>query len=323
MENNFFLWAKRLLPLIGIVIFVVLVLHLGFEDISDALLSVSPFYVFAAAVPIVPAMLIRAYAWQLVLREQHISLGFFRVAKILFIGYFYGMITPGYVGQIARVVYVKEETQEPSGKLFVNVFIEMLLRTFSLYLVLVVGAFALLSYFPHLVPLTVLWVGVIVLFSLVFVNPRRGSFVFEWLIVHFVPCRMQGSLSRFVDSFYQDFPRIRVLLVPFVLGLLSWWLIFSLEYLFVIALDLSIPYLSFLLLFPIANVAGFIPISFGGLGTRELTAVIIFSTLFSVSESAVFVVSILGFLITDIYVGLIGFALSLTETRVPIPHGRR
>jgi uncharacterized membrane protein YbhN (UPF0104 family) len=66
-------------------------------------------------------------------------------------------------------------------------------------------------------------------------------------------------------------------------------------------------------LFPIANTAGYLPITFAGLGTRELTAIFIFSTLFAAPEEKIFVVSIMGFLITDILIGFIGFILSLFE----------
>jgi uncharacterized membrane protein YbhN (UPF0104 family) len=73
-----------------------------------------------------------------------------------------------------------------------------------------------------------------------------------------------------------------------------------------------------MLLFPIANVVGFIPITFAGLGTRELTAVILFSSLFLVPEAQIFVVSLLGFILTDIFTGFIGFILSLSETKIKI-----
>ena len=103
-----------------------------------------------------------------------------------------------------------------------------------------------------------------------------------------------------------------------ILGVITWVIIFSQEYILVIALDLDVSYLFFLLLFPVANVVGFIPITFAGLGTRELTAVFIFSTLFMVSEAEIFVVSLLGFIITDIFTGFIGFLVSLTETKISI-----
>ena len=78
---------------------------------------------------------------------------------------------------------------------------------------------------------------------------------------------------------------------------------------------MDIPYVAFLFLFPIATSAGYLPITFAGLGTRELTAIVLFSTLFGVAEEKVFVLSLLGFVITFILLSFVGFLVSLTETR--------
>jgi uncharacterized membrane protein YbhN (UPF0104 family) len=83
-----------------------------------------------------------------------------------------------------------------------------------------------------------------------------------------------------------------------------------------LGLGLQIPYFAFLVLFTIANTAGFIPITFGGLGTRELTAIFIFTTLFSVAKEQILVLSLVGFIITDLFLGFLGFLLSLTESRI-------
>jgi uncharacterized protein (TIRG00374 family) len=151
-----------------------------------------------------------------------------------------------------------------------------------------------------------------------FIKKDRGEKLFHFLIKYIVPNKLKKNLYKFVNTFYDDFPRIKGLIIPVILGIITWIIIFSQEYIIVIALGLDIPYLYFMLLFPIANVVGFIPITFAGLGTRELTAVILFSTLFSVAEAEVFVVSLLGFVVTDVFTGFIGFILSLSETKIKI-----
>jgi uncharacterized membrane protein YbhN (UPF0104 family) len=83
-----------------------------------------------------------------------------------------------------------------------------------------------------------------------------------------------------------------------------------------LGLGLQIPYFAFLLLFPIANTAGFIPITFAGLGTREFTAIFIFTTLYQVAGAQILVLSLVGFIVTDLFLGFLGFILSLTESRI-------
>ena len=106
-------------------------------------------------------------------------------------------------------------------------------------------------------------------------------------------------------------------MAPMILGIFTWIIIFSQEYFVIIALGLDIPYLYFILLFPIANVIGFIPITFAGLGTREAVAIFLFYTVchFNVSPEEILVVSLVGFLLTDIFTGFLGFLASLFENR--------
>ena len=105
------------------------------------------------------------------------------------------------------------------------------------------------------------------------------------------------------------------MIIPFLLSFVTWVIIFSQEYIIVIAIGADIPYLSFLLLFPIANIAGYIPITFAGLGTRDFVSILIFSSLFGVKQSDIFVFTLIGFIVTDIFTGFLGFLVSLTETK--------
>ena len=315
MTKKIFKYAKRLLPLIGIIIFVYLIYRLDIEDIIDAISQISPFYIVLSLVLTIPVVIFRNYAWQLILKEQKIEVSFLTSLKILLIGYFYGTITPGYLGQVMRVPYLKERTGDPYGKIFINVFIETAIRTLSLYVMMVVGALLIIGLFPELFHITFAWIVIFTIILLYFIKKERGEKLLCFLIQYFIPKRAKSHFNRFVDTFYQDFPKIRKLIFPLFLGGFTWIIIFTQEYLIVLGLGLDIPYFYFLLLFPIANTAGFIPITFAGLGTRELTAIFIFSTLFFIAEEKIFVLSILGFLITDISISFIGFLLSLTETR--------
>jgi hypothetical protein len=208
---------------------------------------------------------------------------------------------------------MKEKTHEPYGKLFTNTVIETILHTFSLYIMMILGALLIITVKPELLIITIAWMIVLISILIYFVKKERGEKLFYTLIKYLIPKNLKNHFTRFVDSFYADFPRIKKLILPTVLGSLTWIIIFSQEYLFVIALGLDIPYLYFLLLFPIANTVGFIPITVAGLGTREITSIFLFTTLFNVLPEDILVVSLAGFIMTDLFTGFIGFLLSLTE----------
>lgn len=307
--------VKRYLPLIGIAIFIYLIYALDIEKIIDAILSIPPIFILFSLSLTIPRVIIRNYAWQLIQKEQRIRISFLQSLKVFLIGYFYGSITPAYVGQLMRVPYMKEKTKEPYGKLFVNTVIENVIHTLSLYGMMFFGALLVIGTIPELLTLTTIWIIVLALILLYFIKKERGEKLFFSLVKYLIPKKLKQHFNQFVYTFYTDFPQIKKLIAPFILGLFTWIIIFSQEYIIVLALGLDIPYLYFLLLFPIANFAGFIPITFAGIGTRELTSIFLFSTLYAVTEENVFVFTLLGFIITDVFTGFIGFLASLTEVK--------
>ena len=316
MVKNLLGKLKLILPFIGLGILVYLIYTLDIQKIITAFLSIDFIYVVYALLLTIPLLLIRNVAYQIILKEQKITIGSFGSLKIYLIGIFYGSFTPGYSGQLMRIPYLKEKTGEPFGKLFINTLIDTFVHSFSIYGMIIIGAFLVVGTIPSLLPVTIAWMIGFCLAVIYFTRKERGEKFFRVIITYLIPKKIKPQLNAFVDTFYTDFPRFKAMIIPYLIGILTWVIVFSQEFLILLGLGLDIPYLAFLALYPIANVAGFIPITFGGLGTREFTAILIFTTLFSVTAEQILVLSLVGFCVTDIFLAAIGFLLSLTETRV-------
>ncbi|DAC72759.1 MAG TPA: UPF0104 family protein [Thermoplasmata archaeon] len=307
---------KLVLPFIGLGILAYIIYSLDVHKIITAFISIEPVFIVYALLLTIPLLIIRNATWQIILKEQKIIVGFFVSLKIYLIGVFYGSITPGYYGQLMRVPYLKEKTGEPFGKLFINTIIETLIHSFSLYGMMIIGAVLVSGTLPQLLPITVAWVLGFTVLAIYFTRKDRGEKFFRILINYLIPKKVKPHFNAFVDTFYVDFPSFKAMIPPYILGIITWIIVFSQEYLILMGLGLQIPYLAFLVLFPIANVAGFIPITFAGLGTREFTAILIFTSLYQVTAEQVLVLSLVGFIVTDLFLGFIGFLLSLTESRI-------
>jgi glycosyltransferase 2 family protein len=308
-------WLKFILPFFGLALFIYLIYTLDFEKIVAAFLSIDLRFVIVALLLTIPILIIRIIAWQCINNAQNIHIGSLRLTKVYLIGLFYGIGTPGYVGQLMRIPYMKETTKQPYGKLFVNVVMETYLHSFSLYILMVIGGIVIAGLLPEALIGALLWASVALGLFLFLMKRERGEWLFQRLIRLFLPRKLRGQASAFTNTFYHDFPKLNVLVLPIVLGLVTWVLMLTQEYMIVVGLHLPIPYVYFLVLFPIANTAGFLPISIAGLGTRELTAIALFTTLFAVAPADVFVVSLMGLIVTDGFLALAGFFLSLTEAR--------
>ena len=320
MKRGIFRQAKKLLPLVGVIVLIIIIFSLDVEKIKNAFLQINPVFIVLSLALSVPRILIRNYSWKMIQNEQKIKISYFQSLKYFLIGYFYASSTPGFLGLVMRVPYMKEKTGEPYGKLFVNTFIDVILRQVAIYSMIVGGLFIIFIEFSELeiTKILLIIIGFIILIQAIiiiyFVNKERGERFFNIIVERIIPKKLKNPSFRFVETFYKDFPKIRRLIIPFLLGFITWVIIFSQEYIIVYALGADIPYLSFLLLFPVANIAGYIPVTFAGLGFRELTSIIIFSKLFGVGEEVILVFTLVGFIITDIFIGFVGFLVSLTET---------
>jgi len=319
VKRDFFTYLRRLLPIIGIIILIAIVLLLDINKITESFLSIDPKYIIIALSFTIPKILLFGISWKVLLNEQSIKLSFLLTMKIYLIGVFYGSFTPGFLGHLIRAPYVKEKTNEPYGKIFVNMYMEVALRTIALFLMIMIGTILLVGTYPEFFIVTILIFIATLIIYIYIIKKERGEKLFNFLIKYLIPRRFKDQLYRFIETFYNDFPRLRILAYPLIIGFCIWLVTFTQEYIMVMALGLDIPYILFLVLFPIANIAGYLPIAFGGLGTREFTSILIFTTLFSVSPEDVLVFTLMGFVVTDIAMAIIGFFLSLTETKKHIP----
>src|SRR4030042_401684 len=215
MKGTRFTLLKRILPLIGIIIFIYLFFTLNLEKTTQAFLTIPPLYIILALTLTLPVIFLRTYIWQLINHQQHIHLGFFQTMKIFLIGYFYGTISPGYMGQLIRIPYMKEKTRQPYGKLFVNTFLETTLHTLSLYLMMSIGGLLILTLHPELFQIILIWIIIISVLFFIFINKNRGEKIIYFLIRFLVPKQGKYVCTQFVNTFYTDFPRVRTLLVPF------------------------------------------------------------------------------------------------------------
>lgn len=315
MEEKILKYIKKFLPIIGIIILIIIIINLDLEKIKEAFLSINPILIVVSIVLLLPIMLIKNYVWQIILKEQKINLKFLQSLKIYMIGFFYSSITPGFLGHLMRIPYIKEKTGEPYGKLFVNIFIDTTIRTIAEYLMILVGALIIFGSFPKIFIISILVFVIVGLILYYFIKKERGEKFFNALVKYLIPKKLKDNSYNFIDTFYHDFPKLNRLIIPLILGVFVWIMIFTQEYIVVYAMGISIPYLYFLVIFPIANIAGYLPITIAGLGMREFASIMIFSTLFGVGKEEILVFTLVGFVITDVFPGIIGFLFCLTEAK--------
>ena len=264
----------------------------------EALLRMDFIYVLPSFALISLYLVAQNLKWKYMLRKQGIHLKFWELLRIYLIGVFYGSVTPGKIGTLIRIDYLRKKTGKDIGVCGVSVVMDKLLDILVIFSLAILGTLLIIgSLSPFLSALiTISFITFLTLFFMFMKEgPSRRILRVFWRII--IPKSMKGKTREAYNSFYKNMLSWKDLMIPLFLTILGWILVYSVAFTLSIPLNLGIPYHLFILLFPIASIVGLIPITVSGFGTREATIILLFS-LFGVPEETVFFLSLLTTLVS-------------------------
>lgn len=243
---------------------------------------------------------IRVLKWNALLRSVGIEYNSSTVFRVLLIGMFYGLITPGKSGEVIRAYYLDAEKSKTIPTIIwdklIDIFILILLSVFSIFF---------LFYDTILYYIAILLIAIFISIIAILFNKKLIYYFFNLININ------EKSSKQFIETIH-IIKNDKVLLLKLIIlsiGYYSLNLIISLILLVALKSDAN-PYAIFIL--PIIVLIGNIPLTISGLGLREYIAVICFGIL---GESAVigFSFSIILFLFTTLIPGLIGYIFILRK----------
>jgi len=304
---------KKILPIIGILIFIYIINLIGPNKIFSTLFNFSPIILLLVITLIFLTLLLKNYIWQIILDKQKVSISFFKSLKLILIGRFYGIITPGNLGTYAKVIYLKEETDEPTGKLFVNIIIFQVIDCVAFYIIVLISAILFASENFEIFILVFVYISIMSIIYLIFINKERGEKIINFFIKIFIPKKLKTYFTNFSYTFYKDFPKIKELLYPFGISFIVQISEYTYLYILAIFLGIDISFPLFIVLFTIAAILATMPISIGGLGTREAALILLF-TPFGIAAHKLVAFSLMIFIIS-LFFAFIGFILAIIESK--------
>ena len=307
---------KKLLPIIGLIILIILLLNLDFQKIVNIFSKINPVYSTLSFFAVFPLIFLANFEWQMLLKKQKIKVSYWYTLKNIFIGYFYGFITPGAFGAYTRSIYLSHESKTPLSKCLTNIIIFNTIDYISLLILGLVGAVFISSINPNIFYSILLVIILIIILSYVLLKKEISKNFFTKLIQSKVFATMKDKLEDSIDSIYEDLPRLRDVSIILILSELGWILKFLELFFIAILFSINVPFVYFILIMAVGDVIASIPISIYGLGTREAVLVSLFTaSSFNVLNEAVVSLSIFWFVITWIFPSIIGFFITYFETK--------
>lgn len=307
--------GKKISRLIGILIIIFILSRLNLAEIKEIFLGSNKYYlVLGFALTIIVAF-IKSLRWNYLKRAQKIKYPISDSFAMYCAGALAGIITPGRLGELSKIFYLKNDGCS-YGKSALSVIVDRLFDVFFLVIFATVGMFFFFSLFekeiPYMIGLTVL----VLIFSYLFIKTNLLKKTFLKIFNFLIPIRYQESWQINLRDFMTDLKNLSSKNYLFVLGITIFsWLIYYLQMLiFAKSMNINIPFLYLAISVTIAGIVTMIPISYAGIGTRDLVLITLFSFFLISQESAVAFSSVI--LSTHIIMAILGFIYWLKN---PVP----
>jgi hypothetical protein len=277
------------LKLIGVGLWVYIVLQLDLAGIGEVLQVMNLKWFLLAFIFLAGMFLFKALRWRTVLLLQGVHYGLIKTVGISFVSSFFGLMIPGKMGDIIKVSYVKR-----SGLSVVRGLVSVLLdRVYDLLVLLLFSVFGLV-YFSGMFAAAVRDIGIMLLvlaLAAVFLVAQRERIlsVVNKLLKFALNASSYETISQEWSSFKEEFTAIsKKTVIPMsAFSVLTYLCMFCQFFALACGLGLVAPFLYLGLSLSLATLVSLLPISIGGLGTREAVFILMLGKIAISPESAV------------------------------------
>src|SRR3989344_1969715 len=285
---------KKLLPFLGIALFIYVLYRIGIENLYNSFKSANPYYLLIAIAITFIYTLLQTWKWDLILKRQNININFSELVIMQVKSIFYGVITPGRFGGFIKSYYLKEKINADFGKSISSVLIDRILDTLSVFILAFIGGLFLTNKLLDLSYVLSFGFIFVIAISYIIFNRRITKRLLGFFYNRFMPEKFKQNVKESFYSFYENLPKKTSLIIPFLANFLSWICTYTIAYAVALSLDIKISFFVLITMYSITTVISIIPITVSGLGTREAS-----------------LIALLAFFIAGILPGLIGLIFIL------------
>ena len=273
------------------------------QGFGDTLRSVRIGYFLLSLLGVVIVLGIKSYRWRILIANEGAMYSAYNAFGAYMASDAIGIITPGRIGEIARLYYVRQETDISFYAAFKTIVSD---RIFDFTMLGWFGLSGTLFYFKTFgdYPGIYYALGILALFlfGYVFIINLLGTLL-KFKAVHRLP------IVRFIHESFIAVIRKHALKM-WAITILAYFMFFGFSWLIMISLHLSPSYIDVVFIMSIMSLSTIIPLSVAGFGTREATLVLLFSYYGLASETAISF-SLLHFSAFFLWGGLIGLVFWL------------
>ncbi|MBN2354978.1 flippase-like domain-containing protein [candidate division KSB1 bacterium] len=273
---------------VSVILIYLLLRSIGFDRVRQQIAQASWYGVVLSLSFFIASNFLGALQWHILLRTKKIHLSFGQVLSYYHVGLFFNNFLIGYVGGDAvRVFDVRRSAGREKGALS-TVFFDRFIGFFAMTtLALLAAAILAQRLISSAAILTIVGVFIVWVMAILFLFHKQFARKFSWIFKLLLPKNLHLKAKAFYESLDDYRRRKKLLLQLFLLSLLIQSLRILTHLGAARAIGVSVAWHYFFLFIPIVALAVSMPISIGGLGVREQSAVTLFSQIGVLSAQTV------------------------------------
>ncbi len=290
---------KRLISIaISVAILLIIYSKIDFRGLLTVFTNSDGLWMTVSLGMVVPITLFTSWRLQL-LMPAGATLGFLEANRLILAASTLNMILPSKMGDIAKAYFIKDRGHL-SGSLSLSLVVfEKTCDMLSLLLWCVLG----LMFYPQqdsLFALMTVGVASGLVLGLLMLGSRQFASICFSVVQGIVPKTFKVKVEKLHvswDEMHTYFWRDKIQLLKIsVISIFIWFLHLLQIWLFILALNAWVPFLINLALSPLSILAGLLPLTFAGVGTRDAALIVFYQPYFDATTGAA-----LGLLCTSRY----------------------
>ncbi|MBU2564049.1 flippase-like domain-containing protein [Patescibacteria group bacterium] len=300
---------KWFFRLIGIVIFIFILNKINLKETLSFFLNLNLSYLVLAILIMVFASTIKPYRWQYILKTMNINYSFWQVFRLYFIGLFMGIVTPGRLGELGKIIYLKKNNHSFERSL-ASIMIDRLADIFYLIISGFIGLFLFFYFFKNLIIIgfSIITIGIILF--IIIIKIKKAKIILKRLIFILVPKKYKQKIEKSFSEFIENIKlyKFKNYFKIFILTTLSWLVSYVAVYFLTKSIGMmNVSFIYLTVSITIVSLVTLLPISISGLGTREATFLMLFIPLGFTNEQIISL-SLLIFITNFIIIPIIGLS---------------
>jgi glycosyltransferase 2 family protein len=266
--------------ILTVMIFIIIFLQINKNDFIENFKQINLFYFSFAMIILFITFLILAYRWKLIIKDYKNS-PLSKCIKVFFVSQSFNIITPSNIGDFSKAYFFKDKKYTlkigASTIIFERIIDLFAIATFSILGIIIIDIQSKITFLLKI--LMILMFSILVL--LLTANFKKNSIIVK-IIKIIIPFNKIKNLVIDMLSYFETLRKDKInVLKIFLLTYLFWFLSLIQGYVLFMAIGLTkVPNINFFIiiaLIPISILIGMIPITVGGMGTRELAMIVTFS----------------------------------------------